>query len=272
MGGHYSYAYAISANGTTVVGYSYLGGNDNYGHGFVWRVGDTAMTDIGTLSDGTYSSASMVSDDGLVVVGSANTMGSSTYGYSRAIRWTDAGGIIDLGTLGGNYSYAEAMNNDGSVIVGEAETAPDVNTDDTYYHAYRWSVGADGINGTMTDLGTLGGNYSSAYDVNADGTVVVGYAEDSSDNAHGFRWTSEDGMISIEQWLRNNGVHPRRQRVHALCGPVARQHQERRLHGNRWLLPGYLRREQGSLDHRARWCRSRPFPDRRDPPARSRRG
>lgn len=205
LGGSYSTARAISADGTTVIGNSDTSTSSVY-HGFVWRVGDTAMTDIGTLSDGTYSSATMVSDDGLVVVGSANTMGSSTYGYSRAIRWTDAGGIIDLGTLGGNYSYAEAMSNDGSVIVGEAETAPDVNTDDTYYHAYRWSVGADGIHGTMTDLGTLGGSSSSAFDVNADGTVVVGYAEDSSENGHGFRWTATDGMISVEQWLRNNGV------------------------------------------------------------------
>ncbi|MCM2395264.1 autotransporter domain-containing protein [Rhizobium sp. S95] len=209
LGGDRSNAYAISADGSTVVGSSYLGTTPEASHGFVWHVGDAGMTDIGVLATGTYSEASLVSNNGLVVAGSADVTesdGNSTSYYSRAIRWTDAGGIIDLGTLGGKQSSIAAMSNDGTVIVGDADMAPDINTDDTYSHAYRWEVGSDGINGTMTDLGTLGGNSSYAYDVNADGTVVVGYAKDSADDNHGFRWTQTDGMITVEQWLRNNGV------------------------------------------------------------------
>ena len=52
----------------------------------------------------------------------------------------------------------------------------------------------------MTDLGTLsGGDYSMAYDVNGDGSVVVGTASisDSSALSHAFRWTTATGMVDI---------------------------------------------------------------------------
>lgn len=208
LGGSTSSAEAISADGTTVVGYAGII-NNTASHGFVWRVGDTEMTDIGTLVSGSYSYAALVSKDGSVVAGHGDitaTIDNSTVSFHHATRWTDAGGIIDLGTLGGDYSYAQEMSDDGSVIVGYAQTAADVDIRYMYAHAFRWSVGADGVNGTMTDLGTFGGNFSYANDVNADGTVVVGFAEDASQTNRGFRWTSEDGMITVEQWLRNNGV------------------------------------------------------------------
>jgi probable HAF family extracellular repeat protein len=41
----------------------------------------------------------------------------------------------------------------------------------------------------MTDLGTLGGNYSSAQAVSADGAVVVGEAQNASNEYRAFRWT-----------------------------------------------------------------------------------
>ncbi|PZU86626.1 MAG: hypothetical protein DI528_09140 [Shinella sp.] len=127
------------------------------------------MTDIGTLSGGTTSAASAVTYDGLVVMGSANTAD----GSGRAIPWTDAGGIIDLGALGGARSEAIAMSNDGSMVVGGSKTAI-IENSQSVHHTYRWEVGANGINTKMTDLGTLGGNRSYAWDVNASGTIVVG--------------------------------------------------------------------------------------------------
>jgi probable HAF family extracellular repeat protein len=44
--------------------------------------------------------------------------------------------------------------------------------------------------GLFTDLGTFGGNYSCATGVSADGSVVVGQANNASNQYHPFRWTA----------------------------------------------------------------------------------
>ena len=49
---------------------------------------------------------------------------------------------------------------------------------------------------SMTDLGTLGGNYSTAQAVSADGAVVVGRAHEASNQSRAFRWTSA-GMVDL---------------------------------------------------------------------------
>jgi probable HAF family extracellular repeat protein len=50
---------------------------------------------------------------------------------------------------------------------------------------------------TLTWLGTLGGNISSAQDVSADGSVVVGVAQDSNGFYRPFRWTPGGGMQDL---------------------------------------------------------------------------
>jgi probable HAF family extracellular repeat protein len=71
--------------------------------------------------------------------------------------------VSDIGTLGGPEAEALAMS--GDYIVGWSTTSAGER------HAFRWQRG-----GPMTDLGTLGGTSSTAYDVNAAG-VVAGEAE-----------------------------------------------------------------------------------------------
>jgi probable HAF family extracellular repeat protein len=54
--------------------------------------------------------------------------------------------------------------------------------------------------GQLEDLGGLnGGPFSVAYGVSADGSVVVGYADDGAAGNAGraFRWTTEGGMVSL---------------------------------------------------------------------------
>ena len=52
---------------------------------------------------------------------------------------------------------------------------------------------------SLTWLGTLGGDISVAYGVSADGSVVVGYADDAADAelTRAFRWTAADGMQDL---------------------------------------------------------------------------
>ena len=54
---------------------------------------------------------------------------------------------------------------------------------------------------TLTWLGTLGGNDSDPYGVSADGSVVVGVANNANGSPRAFRWTASGGM-------QNLGVFP----------------------------------------------------------------
>ena len=49
----------------------------------------------------------------------------------------------------------------------------------------------------MTYPGTLGGNESWAFGVSADGSIVVGWAQDSTGKLRAFRWTQQDGMRNL---------------------------------------------------------------------------
>jgi probable HAF family extracellular repeat protein len=72
--------------------------------------------------------------------------------------------MIDLGTLGtGTFSYGFAINDAGHVVGHSATVDPG-----TIVHAFLYDS-------TMHDLGTLGGNESSALGVNDSGQVV-GYS------------------------------------------------------------------------------------------------
>jgi probable HAF family extracellular repeat protein len=53
------------------------------------------------------------------------------------------------------------------------------------------------VSGSMFDLGTLGGAQSYASNVSADGSVVVGYSNNSARNDRAFRWTQASGMVDL---------------------------------------------------------------------------
>jgi len=150
----------------------------------------------------------------LVIVPTGDVVGYSTH-PERAVLWS-GGEIIDLGTLGGN-SAAYAINDAGQVVgmsyVAQYES-----------HAFLWQdgtlidltatfdapIGAGrdinalgqiiggsillDLNGTITDLGSLGGGVTVAEAINDHGQVV-GYSYRANDEyAHGFVWT--DGVMT----------------------------------------------------------------------------
>lgn len=50
----------------------------------------------------------------------------------------------------------------------------------------------------MQDLGTLGGDWSEARSISADGSVIAGRAQDSEGRWRAFRWSAAGGMQNLE--------------------------------------------------------------------------
>jgi probable HAF family extracellular repeat protein len=148
LGGYDSFAEAVSADGSVVVGYS-------RDHPFRWTA-KSGMVDL----TGRLGFATDVSADGTVVVGHSGLVGT---GHARAFRWTAAGGVVNLGVVpGGSESWPSQVSADGAVVVG-------LSTTDDGDHIFRWSAATG-----MVDLGILSGGYSWANTVSVDGAMVVG--------------------------------------------------------------------------------------------------
>jgi probable HAF family extracellular repeat protein len=216
LGGDYSWAYGVSADGSVVVGRAH--NSAGYDRAFRWTVSE-GMQDLGTLG-GNWGWAYGISADGSVVVGWAGTADGrysafrwtasdgmqaipvvTAFGVSAdgqvvvggadgALRWTAAEGVQSLGTRGGVAFGASA---DGSVIVGRAWFSPPTQPGAPgFRYAFRWTQVEGAVN-----LGTLGGRYSWAYGVSADGSVVVGSAQNAAGQWRAFRWTQARGMEDL---------------------------------------------------------------------------
>jgi probable HAF family extracellular repeat protein len=158
-----SEAYAVSADGSVVVGGSYNAAWQ--GRAFRWTALG-GMQGLGTLG-GVQSEAYGVSADGSVVVGWAE----NAAGQRRAFRWT-AGGMQDLGTPPGYDRRSEAygVSADGSVVVGWAENAAG------QLRAFRWTAsgGMENLNTTYASLLTDGSVLVRAFAISPDGRYIVG--------------------------------------------------------------------------------------------------
>ncbi len=172
-GGSGTYAFGLSADGSTVVGSG--GDASHFEHAIRWAL-PAGVQDLGILPGGTRSEADAVNGDGSVVVGFADV----APGAYRAFRWRTGQGMTDLGTLPGQpISYALAVNSDGSVVVG-------ISGSPGAYRAFRWTSAAG-----MQPLGELGSDVVSyANGVSADGSIIVGTSGDGSGgNDRAVIWT-----------------------------------------------------------------------------------
>jgi probable HAF family extracellular repeat protein/T5SS/PEP-CTERM-associated repeat protein len=167
LGGQGSWAYDINDAGQAVGGSPLSGGNS---HAFQWQ--NNAMQDLGTLG-GPSSYAFEINNAGQAV-GYA-CCASDTY-LSHAVLW-GSGGIVDLGDLDPVWpaiSAAYGISDAGQVVGGSYDAAAN-------FHAFLWQ------NGSMQDLGTLGGDFSSAEAINENGQVV-GTARLANGTPHAFLW------------------------------------------------------------------------------------
>ncbi|MEU8008009.1 hypothetical protein AB0B66_43215 [Catellatospora sp. NPDC049111] len=101
--------------------------------------------------------------------------------------------VIDLGTLGGACCSTATDVNDHGVVIGysgaPSQTAP--------MRAFRWK------NGTMTDIGSLGGTRTYPADINNNGWIVGHSTLADNVTMHGFLWRPGVGMTDLGA-LENN--------------------------------------------------------------------
>jgi len=126
----------------------------------VWQNG--VIRDLPTLG-GTSSAAGDINDAGQIV-GTSSTAS----GESHAVVWADDA-ITDIGV------FAPVAINEAGQVAGTCGPPPG--------HACLWD------HGTITDLGTLGGDRSSAADINSAGQIV-GTSRTARGEQHGFVWAS----------------------------------------------------------------------------------
>jgi probable HAF family extracellular repeat protein len=185
-GGNYeSLARGVSADGSVVVGYSYVQdvtpgtggssvGNPHFGmEGFVWDA-EGGMRGIGEIPGGSYGSdAHAVSADGGTVVGWSEWGNSVPEWGHEAFEYDVQTGVMtglgDVAYGDGRSSFARAVSGDGSVVVGTADH------DFGFYRAFVWREGQSMAALPWQDscLGCL----TKAYDVTPDGSTIVGYQE-----------------------------------------------------------------------------------------------
>jgi probable HAF family extracellular repeat protein len=157
LGNTLSEAFEISADGSTIVGFS---SGSGITQAVVWR----AATGIQAL--GVTGSAKAISSDGKVIGGEG----------LEAFRWDEETGVVGLGRLpGASRSGVLGISADGSVIVGHSGGFPDRD------RAFIWTADAG-----MQDLQQLlideyglgpslaGWNLWAPQDISADGQFIVG--------------------------------------------------------------------------------------------------
>jgi probable HAF family extracellular repeat protein len=188
LGGSYGWGIGINDSGQ-VAGVSGTT-DDAADHATLWiptTPNGTSGTlhDLGTLG-GTYSQATGINTSGQIT-GYADLPDDAS---SHAILWkpTSSGSAVgtmhDLGSLGGTFSFGWDINTSGQAT-GNSKT-----TDEAATHPFLWKpTVANGVSGTMYDLGTLGGTWGDGGGINDSGQVA-GSSNITGDVAsHAFFWT-----------------------------------------------------------------------------------
>ena len=191
LGGLSNNPISINESGQ-VTGSSTLAG-DIFQHAYLF--GDHGLADLGTLG-GDFSVGSAINDRGQVA-GTAALAGDANlhaFLYSH-------GSMVDLGDLGGGFStVGDGGNNTQHALNNKGEVVGWSFLSDSTFHGFLYT------HGSMLDLGTLGGQFSVAVDVN-DHSQVTGYATLLGDvEVHGFLYAR--GVMTDMGTLGGSAVFP----------------------------------------------------------------
>jgi len=165
FGGSRSEAYGINDSGKVV---GFAEDENGYRNAFLF---DGSLHSLGVLSS--YANSINEYDD---------VVGYYFDSKKNIFLWNEVDGIQEIDGLA-NYNDVAHDINDLGQIVGESTILI------YYFHAFLY----DGI---MSDLGTLGGEYSVANAINNIGQIV-GKAKDADNETHAFLWNSQNGMEDI---------------------------------------------------------------------------
>ena len=221
-----TYASAISADGSTIMGYGWVcfnGGTKCNTSGSVQAYRWTVVSGfqvLGSKGNSDFFGAGAVSSNGSVIVGEHPLPNNN----SQVFRWTAAHGMAQLpmliatavtgdgtmvaggdswwnsgktgvfGPFAGNQDQTQAYGLAGTgkapIAVGAAIKGSDNNG--ATFHAFKWTP-----SGGLQDLGLTTGTQSIATAISANGLVVVGEATDASGFWRAFRWIASTGMQDI---------------------------------------------------------------------------
>jgi probable HAF family extracellular repeat protein len=181
------------------------------GRAVLWNKGGQ-IVNLGTLG-GNQSLAAFINDRGQVVGFAANRrpdpfslngLGTQT----RAFLW-EKGSMRDLGTLGGPDADPSGGVNERGQVAGRSYTnsTPNADTGIPTLDPFLWT------NGTMVDLGTLGGTLGLALALNNRGQVAGLSNLAGNQTAHPFLWGQGKltdlgtlgGSFGIATWMNDAG-------------------------------------------------------------------
>jgi probable HAF family extracellular repeat protein len=146
----------------------------------------TSIPALGGSGRYSYSELNAINNNRLMVGDSTTGVVDDNTGPRRAFVFNAVNGQIrELGSLGGPTGASNARGiNDANLIVGESSTPSGT-------HAVRFET-----NGAITDLGTLGGEGSSAADINENGDIV-GDAQNAEGSWRAFLLPAGGHMIDL---------------------------------------------------------------------------
>jgi probable HAF family extracellular repeat protein len=165
-------------------------------HALTWSSG--RLTDLGALPGENSSAIYELNDHGVGAGFSENGLDDPFSGTAAGVAaMFENGQVIDVGTLpGGHQSFAQDINDQGQVAGDSSNGIPDP------FSFFGWGTQTRGFiwqNGTMTDLGTLGGADTVEYVMNGHGQIAGWSYTNTSPN-------TVTGLPTTDPYLWSNGT------------------------------------------------------------------
>jgi len=158
----------------------------------LWK--DDRIIGLGTIEGSNQSAAFAVNGRGQVVGGALLTLPDpfSPFGFElRAFQWQD-GVMENLGTLGGPESVAYFVNKSDQIVgTSYTDSVANPGTGLPTQDPFLWE------NGTMLDLGGLGGTFGTPNYFDDQGRIVGGSNLVGDLTEHAFLWTKSEGMQDL---------------------------------------------------------------------------